>query len=102
MDSSLLTLPTYLLDKIKRLVADDLDLPSDLRNELQTTVSAAESTSVQRVPVVAPEQELLDPDAPPVEDVAPPTIDIELVESLARWASGTEGERSLRRACIGM
>ncbi|KAK1922131.1 hypothetical protein DB88DRAFT_512566 [Papiliotrema laurentii] len=106
MDSTALTLPPYLVDRIKDILLRDVDIPRGLRRELQSTLDAAE---VQPGELDAAHGNGLKQDVTDVSegadgekvktDVAPPpTIEIEMVERLARWSTTAEGEKRIRKA----
>ena len=110
MDSTALTLPPYLVDRIKDILLRDVDIPRGLRRELQSTLDAAE---VQPGELDAAHGNGLKQDVTDVSegadgekvktDVAPPpTIEIEMVERLARWSTTAEGEKRIRKAKLGM
>lgn len=103
MDSSLLTLPPYLLDKIKELVIRNVDLPDDLRPKLESTISAAESPSTDVIAFSKDEEgdTTNGDDLEVVPELVPPTIEIDLIERLARWAITKKAERNLRKTRLG-
>ena len=80
----LVVLTPHLVDKIRSILAADLDLPEDLRLQLQAGLDSADT------PPEAPEAEVTD-DADEVNDkeesktkIIPPTIDILALEHLSR------------------
>lgn len=87
--SERLTLPPHLVDKIKRVLADDLDVPSDLRTQLQS--------SLDRIPIASVAEANEDDAA--TQD--PATIDIDVLEQLSRWATSDSGTTALKKRNIG-
>jgi hypothetical protein len=104
--STLVTLPLHLLETIKQLLATDVELPSDLRRDLDaaTTDAAIAPVSVD-AELHAKEDDCQEGLGNSGEEsrleTQPPIIDVELVERLSRWADGDEGRVSLRRRGLG-
>jgi len=110
MDSSLLLLPPHLLERIVGILREDVPLPESLRLGLQSAVDEAgkakteleekskEDTSLEQddgVGTARKERDSIE------EEVRPPVIEIEHVESLAKWAASTKGTKAIRRAKLG-
>jgi hypothetical protein len=100
---TLLTLPSHLIEEIARLVqADIADLPDTILHPLKkalgdvaeyertlTNTSATHHVDTSGVPIYTDEE-------------APPTIDIDVLEKLARWAINKNGQKQLKRKRLGM
>lgn len=89
--AELVILPPHLIEKIRAILAADLELPETLRSELQAGLD-------QPLP------------PPPLDDVvdssvtvsaSPQTIDILVLERLSRWVSSDENKSSLKKHQIG-
>ncbi len=109
MDSSSLLLPAHLLDRVKEILASDVDLPQNIRRDLQQTVQTAQERASpllvkkssdgqdpQRSSDKSDEADELSDEMDP-----PATIEIDLVDRLARWSSTSEGEKRIRKAKLG-
>ncbi|GFZ48669.1 hypothetical protein JCM24511_06418 [Saitozyma sp. JCM 24511] len=106
-----LTLPPHLLETIKQLLIADVELPSDLRRDLEAALSSAAVVAVdaqRTVPDTERGQERPEdssgghyPEGAEVseaaEEVVPPTIDVEVLEQLSRWATSNDGRALLKR-----
>ncbi|WVQ84314.1 hypothetical protein IAT38_006466 [Cryptococcus sp. DSM 104549] len=107
---TLLTLPPQLREAIIDILTLGEDLPADLRDSL---AAAADSQAVSLDPPVladvdaavepeetvsGPKDESEDVVEKPLEfAVVPPTIELEVVERLSRWATGQKGLAALKR-----
>jgi hypothetical protein len=110
-----LTLPPHLLETIKQLLIADVELPSDLRRDLDAALSSAAVVAVdaqRTVPDTERGQERPEvssgsdyPEGAEVseaaEEVVPPTIDVEVLEQLSRWATSNDGRALLKRKRLG-
>jgi hypothetical protein len=110
-----LTLPPHLLETIKQLVIADVELPSGLRRDLDTAVSSATVVAVEAqraVPDTERERERTDDNSKSdhpegsealggAKEVVPPTIDVEVLEQLSKWATSNDGRALLNRKRLG-
>ena len=107
MDSASLTLPPHLVERIREVLREDVDLPVGLRRQLGDSTSEEKlfSTKVDRQDHVKTTKEaqgdVASEDDGEGELIAPPTIEVELIEELARWAATDQGTEVLDRARLG-
>ena len=96
--TTLVTLPPYLLDKIRTLVDTELELPQELHQSLSSASrDVTDATLLIEKPAVDTLFEAGDSsDADPL-----PTIDIEVLERLSRWVFSNEGLERLRTKHLG-
>jgi hypothetical protein len=105
---TLLTLPPHLLEVITSLIRSQVEIPQEIRVELEEAKATADRyQDVSRVnpePLVTEEtsadNEKQEEDEETEEDL-PPTIGLEVVEKLSRWASSEQGIKALRREKMG-
>lgn len=112
-DPELVKLTPQLLEKIQGILANDLDLPPDLREALSAARISAlprltngsgggdETSKDVEVPAKKsdPARDALDVEVEQDQDV--PTIDIDVLERLSRWASSNAGSKQLKRKRLG-
>ena len=111
MDSSLLLLPPHLLERIEDILREDITLPKELRDGLHTAVESSRAATLETTEAATTNQETARNDTETVleeeadgteeEPVQPAVIEIEQVESLARWAASSDGTKAIRRAKLG-
>jgi hypothetical protein len=110
-----LTLPPHLLETVKELLIADVELPSDLRRDLEAALSSATRPAVvaQRAVLEAERERARLEDSSGSDypergeasvgaaEVVPPTIDVEVLEQLSRWATSNDGRALLKRKRLG-
>jgi hypothetical protein len=106
MDSSLLTLPPHLLERIVDILRVDVDLPRGLRLSLEAAKGEAEGFSAlpTETPTEDGEQRQDDKDeSDETFAIRPeaPVIEIAIVEKLAKWSASNEGAHRIRKAKLG-
>lgn len=104
MDSSLLTLPPHLLERIADILRADVDLPKNLKASLETAKGEAEGFGAVQSTTEDKTDGRGDQDedgvsAAPRPEVA--VIEIAVVERLAKWSASTEGAHRIRKAKLG-
>ena len=104
MDSSLLTLPPHLLERIADILRADVDLPRGLRTSLESAKGEAEGFGAVQSTAEDKTEGRRDQDedgvsATPRAEVA--VIEIAVVERLAKWSASTEGAHRIRKAKLG-
>lgn len=88
--AELVVLPPHLIDRIKQILAGDLEIPEELRSELQA--------GVEDHPSSPPETE---GEGNESESPRPPTLDINVLEHLSRWVTSDDNGSALRTAGLG-
>ena len=89
--SELVVLPPHLIDRIRQILAVDLDLPGDLRTELQDGLKQISPRS----------QSVAEGDDGDDETPRPPTLDVNVLERLSRWVGSNDQESDIRRTGLG-
>lgn len=108
MDSSLLTLPPHLLERIAEILAADVDLPRGLRTQLEGATKNARASTLLELAVSSDghdkannEPDGKDAGTKRIMEANPdstPTIELATVEKLARWSGTAEGQHRIRKA----
>ena len=104
--ATLVTLPPQLLDRIRSLIAADPSVPGDLRGELEEASRAASehssSSVVELSSTTRTKQDACSTDqVSDHEDELPPTIDMDVLERLSRWATSDAGSTALNATDLG-
>ena len=101
-----ITLPVYLIDKIRILVDSDINLPDDFKGDLMTALTrfTEHNARLDAASIISRGN----PEASTVlqqiglKGEPPPTIDIEVIERTSRWAMGVPGIDVLKAANLGL
>lgn len=85
--SELVIVPPHLLERIRQILATDLELPEDLRADLQAGLDRSSSE--------------LETEVDESKSQRPLTIDIDVLERLSRWVNSDDRESTLQTAGLG-
>ena len=105
--ASLMTLPPHLLDSIRSILAAEVILPEDLGSQLEEASRTIPEPTSSSIPLESEKRtshsqtEVQSLGTNPLEEDPPPTIDIELLERLSRWAASDQGTLALQAGGLG-
>lgn len=92
--TELVVLPSHLIERIRQILAADLEIPQELRHELQAGVKDQPSSPSETEGEVEVEG---DESKSPL----PPTVDINVLERLSRWVKSDDKSTALISAGLG-
>lgn len=112
--NSLLVLPLHLRERIQDLVSCKINLPEDLRRQLQETLNRGHSLDAEAPEVnSSPDNTQSSDNQALINDYdnrdeehkdqpsIPDTIPVQLVDDLAQWAGSRAGQRKIEKAGLG-
>lgn len=83
--TELVIVPPHLIERITRILESDIDLPSDLRSELEAGLERPSPSESER----------------DGNDEQAPRIDTSLLERLSRWATSEDVSARLKTRSLG-
>lgn len=103
--ATLLTLPSHLIESINDLLREDLELPDDLRGPMLEAINQPQTDAVAPLDIRdgldIQEGGNMDGKQDSTAITPPPTIDLDLVERLSRWATSDKGKILLKQNELG-